>query len=223
MAGRIRRWRRVAAIAAGLSLVLWSNHDAAARKFQMSGTWIWRTGTVFLPLQFVAAGMDMSGHLIHGSMGNLTGAAGFPNDAPIPGLGGVTATGSAPATLRIPAHHFVEDAMAVVVGAGISIVQIATSFGFDAPYAAATLVAGGGPGSFTWCPGDPACIAGGGMRSTDPPHGAGSRNGRVVYRAGASRFGGAMQLGLRRGGDNVFLFNAAPFQAGHAVFGTDSL
>ena len=31
----------------------------------MSGTWIYRTGQVFIPLHFAAAGMDMSGNTIH--------------------------------------------------------------------------------------------------------------------------------------------------------------
>jgi hypothetical protein len=191
------RWQL--AVATALCLVLSPAGDAAARKFQMSGTWVARNGSGFIPLQFVAAGMDGS-QFIHASMGNLTGAFLFPN-GPIPGQGGVTATGSAPATLRIPPHRFVDDAHALLgLLCGVTLVQVSTNFGVDAPYASATLAAGAGPGSFTWCPGDPGCAAGGGMRSTDPPQGAG-RNGRVIYRAGANQFGGAMQLGLRRGGD----------------------
>jgi hypothetical protein len=54
------------------------------------------------------------------------------------------------------------------------------------------------------------------MRSTDPPQGAGARNGRVIYRAGANRFGGAMQLGLRRGGILSYIFDFSPFQVRHA-------
>src|SRR5262249_41620289 len=69
--------------------------DAAARKFQMSGTWVVRSGQVFIPLQFAAAGMGAMGTIIPASMGNLTGAYGLPN-GPIPGTGGVMATGSAP-------------------------------------------------------------------------------------------------------------------------------
>jgi hypothetical protein len=134
---------------------------------------------------------------------------GNPN-GPIFGSGGVTATGSAPATLRIPPHRFVEDAMALVPLNGVTLIQITTNVGIDAPYAAATLAPGGGPGSFTWCPQDPACLAGGGMRSTDPPQGAGTRKGRVVYRAGANRFGGAMQLGLRRGGSLSTVVRGGP-------------
>jgi len=56
------------------------------------------------------------------------------------------------------------------------------------------------------------------MRSTDPPRGAGPRNGRVIYRAGANRFGGAMQLGLRRGGSTAVYFNFAPVQFLHPPF-----
>src|SRR5262249_59340357 len=47
--------------------------DAAARKFQMSGTWVVRSGQVFIPLQFAAAGMGAMGTIIPASMGNLTG------------------------------------------------------------------------------------------------------------------------------------------------------
>jgi hypothetical protein len=223
-------------VGAALALALALASPAFARKFQMSGTWIVRNGGVFVPIQFAFAGMDMSGNTIHASMGNLTGAFGFPN-GPVPGAGGVTATGSAPATLRIPPHRFVEDAMFLLAHPGTGIAQITTNFGIDAPYAAATLAPGGGPGSFTWCPQDPACVAGGGMRSTDPPQGAG-RNGRVIYRAGANRFGGAMQLGLRRGGRQRLLLqpgslpggapplrerHAAPVGGGRARLGGRSL
>jgi hypothetical protein len=147
-------------------------------------------------------------------MANLTAASAHPN-GPIHGEGGVTATGSAPATLRIPPHRYVEDAMVLLPLAGVTLVQITTNLGVDAPAAAATLAPGGGPGSFTWCPGDPGCTAIlGGMRSTDPPNGEG-RNARVIYRAGANRFGGAMQLGLRRGVASSFRFGSIPYRVGH--------
>src|SRR5206468_10669482 len=80
----------------------------------------------------------------------------------------------------------------------------------------------GGPGSFTWCPGDPARVAMAppAKRATDPPRGMGgsSNNGRVIYRAGANRFGGAMQLGLRGGGIRspvVFFSPNPPFRVIH--------
>ena len=191
--------RRLAAVSVALALGLAIAAPADARKFQMSGTWIARTGGIFVPLQFALTAMGSGGQLTHVSMGDLGYALGFPN-GPIPGQGVVTGTGSAPATLRIPAHRFVEDAMTLVPCGSCFFMQVTTNVGIDAPYAAATLAPGGGPGSFTWCRTDAACVAGGGMLSTDPERARGLRSGRIVYRAGPNRFGGAMQLGLRRGG-----------------------
>src|SRR5262249_47984447 len=108
-----RRAAGIVSASFALAVALLLAPPAGAGKFQMSGTWIIRNGQTFLPLQFAAAQMGMGGTTIHASKGNLTGAYGFPN-GPIPGSGGVTATGSAPATLRIPRHRFVEDAMALV-------------------------------------------------------------------------------------------------------------
>jgi hypothetical protein len=122
-------------VGAALALALVPAGDAAARKFQMSGTWVARGSSVFpvvfLPLQFVGATGSMSTMqqpIVHASLGNLTHAFGFPN-GPIPGQGGVTATGSGPATLRIPPHRFVEDAMAGVPLNGVSLAQITTRVG----------------------------------------------------------------------------------------------
>src|SRR5262249_33525447 len=122
------------ASAAVLCLLLAAPGDATARKFQMSGTWVYRRGGSFVPLQFAAYAMGSLGtFVLYLSMGNLTGAYGTPN-GPIPGEGGVTATGSEPATLRIPRHRFVEDAMALVPFQGVSTLgQITTNVGIDAP------------------------------------------------------------------------------------------
>src|SRR5215471_949397 len=121
---------RLLGLIAGLCLLLAPNHDAAARKFQMSGTWFERRGQLFFPpLQFAGSPDGASTHV---SMGDLTSAFGTPHGA-ILGEGGVTATGSAPATLRIPRHRFVEDAMALVPFEGGALVQITTNVGIDAP------------------------------------------------------------------------------------------
>src|SRR5262249_60295004 len=123
--------------------------------------WVMRNSQAFIPLQFAPAQITVIGNIgyvLPLSMGNLTGAAHAPNDV-IPGAGVVTASGSAPARLRIPRHRFVEDAMALVHIAS-TIDRITTNVGVDAPFAAATLAPDGGPGSFTWCPQDPACVAG---------------------------------------------------------------
>src|SRR5262249_11816468 len=121
---------------------------------------------------------------VHISNGNLAGALHLPNDG-IPGAGAVPATGIAPATLRVPVHRSPDDAMTAIPLNGITLAQISTNFGIDGPFATATLAPGGGPGSFTWCPGDPACVVHGGMLMTDPPQGM-QCCGRVIYRRGAN-------------------------------------
>src|SRR5262249_35529944 len=174
-----------------LAVALLLAPPAGARKFQMSGKWDLRRGDFYLPLRFAVTAWPASATM-------ATPVSSFPN-GPVLGPGGVVATGSAPPPLRIPRHPFRAPFMAFVpfthsmLSPG-SLVQITTNVGIDAPYAPATLAPGGGPGSFTWCPGDPACVAGGGMLSTDPPQGAGPRNGRIVYRAGPNQFGGTMQM-----------------------------
>jgi len=180
---------------------------AGARKLQMSGTWAIRNGQLFIPLQFATT--LMGGQMTHKSMGDLSKGFGFPN-GPVPGEGGVVATGSGPATLVVPQHRFRTSPFAGIPLNGIELVQITTMFVVDAPFQAATLMAGGGPGSFQWCPNAVlSCPVAG------PPNG-GTRNGRVIYLAGANQFGGTMQMGLAGGGINSFIFNAVPFRVGHA-------
>ena len=75
---QLQRFGLVAVMGAAL-VALTLATPASARKFQMSGSWFVRNGQVFIPLQFAAAGMDMTGNTIHASMGNLTVAFFFPN------------------------------------------------------------------------------------------------------------------------------------------------
>jgi len=206
-------------VGGGLIALLALASPASSRKFQMSGDWVIRNGQVFIPLQFAGTAMGTGGQMTHVSLGNLTAAFFFPNGVN-PGAGGVTATGSAPASLMVPKHRFVQDAMAAIPLGGITLVQITSNFGIDAPFSPAALKPGSGPGSFTWCPQDPACVAGGGMFATDPPQGSTmARNGRLIYRAGANQFGGVMEMGLKRGGVNSVVFDTAPFQVLHVFFG----
>jgi len=176
----------------------------------MSGTWAIRNGQNFIPLQFahtLPAGTKTS-------KGNLSKAFFYPN-GPIPGEGGVIATGGSPATLRVPQHRFRMQPSAAVPIFGTQLVQITTMFAVDGPFEEAVLAPGGGPGTFTWCPDDEV-----GCPATGPPIG-GDRRGRILYRAGANHFGGAMRIGLAKGGSSSFLFNALPFQVGHTYFGAD--
>jgi len=202
--------RCLAGIATAAPVMLLGLPTASARQFQMSGTWAIRNGQVFIPLQFAQTlgGSQMD----RISLGYLSKGFGYPN-GPIPGGGRVTATGSSPATLVVPRHRFRMQPSARVPLAGSTLVQITTMFEVDGPYEQAVLAPGGGPASFTWCPNDEL-----GCPATGRPD-RGDRPGRVIYRAGANRFGGAMRIGFAKGGINSYLFHRTPFQVGHVYFG----
>jgi hypothetical protein len=198
---------------------------ASARQFQMSGTWLVRQGHAFLPLQF--GGNAGGSQMTHVSMGSWTEAPFFPTGTPDGGMsslaqvvrdsGVVTATGSAPAVLRIPRSHWKRDHGALIPvhpGGGFGPLQITTMLAVDASYATATLMAGAGPGSFTWCPANPACTIGGPIPGGQPA----ADNGRVVYAAGANQFGGTMRLGLAGGGFAAIRINFVPLRVAHFPF-----
>jgi hypothetical protein len=114
--------------------------------------------------------------------------------------------------VKVPQHRFVENySLRLLLPSETMLVQLTTMIGIDAPFASATLEAGGGPGNLTWCPSNPACIAGG------PVPGGISHNGRVVYVAGPNRFGGTMQMGLR-GGGMIAVKGIGPGVVGHLPF-----
>jgi hypothetical protein len=221
MSGALRRFWVSTSL---LTLVVALAAPAGARKFQMSGSWIVRWGSLFWPFQFARSLQTQQPPIrVWVSMGNLTGGIGFPN-GPAQGMGGVTATGSAPAALRVPKGRFgghYSTRVPFWCGGNTTLAQIATMATVSAPHTPATLAAGGGPGSFTWCPGDPACVAKAppAKRATDPPQGAGARNGRVIYRAGANRFGGVMQMLLGGGGIASREFRFPDTQLVHQYFG----
>jgi len=203
--------RSIGTVLVGILALAASPAPASAKKFLMSGTWVQRGGQVFLPLQFAQS--LMGSRMTQTSMGDLSKAYFFPN-GPIGGAGFVTTDGSPPAaTLMVPMHRFLVNAAAALPLAGITLVQITTMFAIDAPLQPVTLMAGGGPGSFQWCPESTlSCPVSG------APDG-GRRNGRVIYVSGANRFGGSMQIGMGGGGINSFVFNQVPFQVGHVYFG----
>jgi hypothetical protein len=159
----------------------------------MSGTWMMRKGQVFIPLQF--AGSLGGTQSTHASMGNWTEASFSPPGQVVVGLGGVDgATGGPGANLAVPKHRFVGNHKAVLPLTGTMLVQITSSFGIDGPFQTAMLAAGGGPGTVTWCPSNPACA------TTGLPPGPIGNNGRVIYNSPGAQFGGTMQMGLSRGG-----------------------
>jgi hypothetical protein len=188
----LRKLGRASAVGAGILLLLTPATPADARKFQMSGTWLMRRGSIFIPLQFAATAGGTQ--RTHASMGYFTEALFVPPGQVVSSVAAANATGASPATLELARHRFVRSDGVELPLSGSMLVQITTMLGIDAPYATATLMAGGGPGSFTWCPSNPACTAAG------PVPGPIGNNGRVVYVAGHNRFGGTMQMGLRGGG-----------------------
>jgi len=203
-----RAWWPAAIAGPLLGLLLALPSAASARKLQMSGTWAMRRSQAFLPLQFAES--KMGTRLTHTSGGSLSKALLFPN-GPVPGAGVVSATGSGPATLVVPPHRFGGMFSTQLPLAGLTLIQVATALTADGPAAAAVLAASGGPGSFTWCPDDPACSDAPG--TLDPPGPSGG--GRIVYRAGANRFGGVMQMLLQGHVGVSLVFATSPFQALH--------
>ena len=142
-----------------LALVLFGAGSADARVFQMSGQWRADFGTYGLPL----------------------------NPGFAPGMGLVTATGSAPAHLTVKPGRFAESAPGTVLPlAGMTLVQLSTMFDVMGPQATAMFGPGpkpSRPASFTW-----------------EVQAAGLQPGEVRYRAGANQFGGTMQQLLSGGG-----------------------
>jgi hypothetical protein len=109
--------------------------DAAARRFQLSGTWAMRNGQVFVPLHFASNAIG-PGHY-HTSLGYLSMALGFPN-GPVPGLGGATATGSDPATLVVPPGRSQGSFGTALPLGSVTLVQITTMFGVTSTEAGPT-------------------------------------------------------------------------------------
>lgn len=132
----------------------------------------------------------------------------------------VTAMTGSGLAITIPKYQFGGVYTGQIPLKGLTIVQITSNFSANGPFTTAMLKKGGGPGGFTWCPGDPLCMKAGGSTVTDPPKGTGTRNGRIIYTAGKNKFGGVIQMLLKKGGINSFLFNTSPaFQVGHVKFG----
>jgi hypothetical protein len=154
----MRRLRLEAVFVVALSFLCAAAADA--RVFQMSGQWRPQAGFSGVPLPW---------------------SAGF-----VPGMGLVTATGSAPARLTLRPDRFMEDGPGTLFPLpGMTLVQLTTMI--DARGPQSTVMFGPGPkpwpASFTW--------------RLEPP---GSLPGQVRYRAGPNRFGGTARMLLAGGG-----------------------
>jgi hypothetical protein len=156
---------------------------ADARVFRMSGKWLQQRGVI--------AEIPLFG--------------GIPNAKNGPGGGTfVSAMGSAPATLTVPAGAFTGvNRLPAIALPGITLVQLSTQFSFFGPSAPEIFVAGpklSRPANFTFCPGaaaNPSCTTpqAGGAQGTFP--------GLVKYTAGAEQFGGTMQMLIAGMGGSV--------------------
>jgi hypothetical protein len=158
-----------------LSLALVGAAAADARVFQMSGQWRPRQGTFDLPA----------------------------NPGSVPGMGLVTATGSAPARLTLMPGLFAEAAPGTVIPlSGMTLVQLTTMIDAMGPQATARFGPGpkpSRPASFSWV--------------IQPP---GMQRGRVRYRAGPNQFGGTMRQ-LLTGGASVSVTVAATGMGGAQI------
>jgi hypothetical protein len=96
----------------------------------------------------------------------------------------------------VPKHRFLGNQNAAIPLSGVNLVQITSMFQIDGPYDTATLMSQGGPGNFTWCETNPACLTGGALPGGQPA----ANNGRIRYIEGPNQFGGTMQMGARFGG-----------------------
>jgi len=159
-----------------LVLLLGWAGSADARQFSMSGNWVRETTkNFFIPI--------------------------LPGTAGIGGSGTVTAQGSSPASLTVPANLFTGAYSFGFPLPQTSIVQLTTQFNFAGPSATGTFKPGNWTktrpfANFAYCPGaaaNPACTT---PRSTGQgaPPGQGTMHGLVRYTAGTNQFGGTMQI-----------------------------
>lgn len=131
----------------------------------------------------------------------------------IPALETFTVTSPAPQPLVVPAHAFeLTGTDFKVFPFAPSVAQFEETFTTTQP-AAQTFVAGGGPGSFSFCPragnaANPTCFV--------PASATGGRNGRLAYSAGANQFGGTFDLLRITNGSVSRLVGTAPLQFNHA-------
>jgi hypothetical protein len=212
-----RESRRVKAMAAAfVALGLAVASPASAKQFNMTGSWTIRNGQTFIPLQFALTAVTM-GMTFHVTGTNAAGGPlkgiNFPN-GPVIGNGVVDANAN---TIMVPQDIFISSPPTVLPLSRPNI-QITTMFGVDAPYAAATLMKGGGPGAFTWCPQNPLCTKGQKLSVITGVNGRG--RARIIYNGGGNQFGGTIQIGLKNGGLVSSVFGTgAPLRVQHAIFG----
>lgn len=202
MMTKYRHGRVVAAIATALLLVGWTT-AASAEVYRMSGGWLQQRGAVNIPAWVVA-------------LGSLNKSLFGLNDPTIPGTGFVTVTPqvTGPAQVKIPPHLFQLDttrAIPLQAVVGGDVVQLTTTFSFNGPNLAATMMQTGTTArlapNFSYCPGainNPSCA------SNLPGGNDGTKPGRLTYTAGPNRFGGTMGMLIQGGGSTAVNIGGSP-------------
>ena len=172
----------VMAVMATVAMVLALASTADARQFRMAGKWIQQRGpNVQIPI-----------------VGGINHASGVL----------VSATGSGPADLTIPANAFTGMNAFSFPLPQTSLVQLTTMFDLAGPTSAGVMVSGtktSRPANFSFCPGVGPCST----------QNQGTEHGLVQYTAGPNQFGGTMQMLIAGNGALTSLIAVSPILLQH--------
>jgi hypothetical protein len=131
----------------------------------------------------------------------------------IPTIESFSATGPSPRPLVVPAHAFeLQGSDFKAFPFVFQVAQFVETYTTTQPRSE-TFTAGGGPGSFSFCPrpgnpANPSCALAAAA--------TGGRNGRLTYTAGSNQFGGTFDLLRITNGSVSRLVATAPLQFNHA-------
>jgi hypothetical protein len=173
---------------------------AQAKQFAMSGKWVQRRGVFYIPV--------------------------YPNVGGIPAISGAVASVQPGGTLTVPANQFSGSWGIVFPMPQASLQQLSTQFANTGPIAAGTFKAGNWVATrpnanFAFCPGataNPTCLTHK-STATGAPSGSGTMHGIVKYTAGASQYGGTMQMLSGGGGTIGFVIGNTGPTIAHRPFG----
>ena len=221
-----------AAALAVATMVLFYGAPVEAGDYKMSGKWLSRRGTAFIPLLAAKATTNPAMGTCLGGATNycylISGGIAGEGIAQMAGNGGVGAQ------VTIPQGAFDGNPMFLVNGtrnvfglpANPTVIQVSTQFVFNGPKSDGVMKAGFAftspngrqAADFTWCKGaaaNPACTG----PASSAMGGTGTGNGLVRYEAGTNAFGGTMRQVLGGAGDLSIKVGTGPLMVLHNVIG----
>ena len=221
-----------AAAMAVATMVLFYGAPVEAGDYKMSGKWLSRRGTAFIPLLAAkATDNSLAGTCLGGATNYCYLISGGIKGTGVVQMAGAGGTG---AQLTIPQGIFDGNPLFLVNGtrnvfglpANPTVIQVSTQFVFNGPKSDGVMKAGFAFSSphgrqaadFTWCKGAPANPACAGPASTGLG-GSGTANGLVRYEAGGNAFGGTMRQVLGGAGDLSIKVGTGPLAVLHNVIG----